>query len=73
MITYRYCKYGGEKNISTEIGSNRALSIGSTSNQPRYIVLSDGMFRVSFDIKHWISIYLEMATVGAVSFPCQIT
>lgn len=44
--TYNYSKYGKAGNLSLETGPNRELTVGSSKNQPRYIFLSDGMFRV---------------------------
>ncbi|KAL4639083.1 hypothetical protein ACB092_03G192800 [Castanea dentata] len=38
-------KYGKAGNFSLETGPNRELIVGSSKNQPRYIFLSDGMFR----------------------------
>ncbi|XP_010036394.2 4-alpha-glucanotransferase DPE2 isoform X2 [Eucalyptus grandis] len=44
-LKYKYCTYGKAENISLEIGSQRELSLESSKSQPRYIFLSDGMFR----------------------------
>ncbi|XP_075638330.1 4-alpha-glucanotransferase DPE2 [Castanea sativa] len=44
-IKYPSCKYGKAGNFSLETGPNRELIVGSSKNQPRYIFLSDGMFR----------------------------
>ncbi|XP_010251909.1 PREDICTED: 4-alpha-glucanotransferase DPE2 isoform X2 [Nelumbo nucifera] len=45
-IKYRYCQSGKTGNVSVEVGSNRELSVDSTlQSPPRYICLSDGIFR----------------------------
>ncbi|KAF3944957.1 hypothetical protein CMV_028624 [Castanea mollissima] len=44
-IKYPSCKYGKAGNFSLDTGPNRELIVGSSKNQPRYIFLSDGMFR----------------------------
>lgn len=46
-IKYRYCKVSKEGNIGLESGGNRELSLHSTSSKQEYIVMSDGLFRVS--------------------------
>ncbi|XP_043723914.1 4-alpha-glucanotransferase DPE2 [Telopea speciosissima] len=43
-IKYRYCQNSQTGNTSLEMGSNRELSVGSKI-PPRYICLSDGVFR----------------------------
>ncbi|KAG7962175.1 hypothetical protein I3843_09G052400 [Carya illinoinensis] len=44
-IQFKYSKYGKAGKFSLETGPNRELAVGSLDNQPRYIFLSDGMFR----------------------------
>ncbi|KAE8125116.1 hypothetical protein FH972_019951 [Carpinus fangiana] len=44
-IKYKYSKYDKAGNFSLETGTNRELNVGSSENQPRYIFLSDGMYR----------------------------
>ncbi|XP_062166587.1 4-alpha-glucanotransferase DPE2 isoform X2 [Alnus glutinosa] len=44
-IKYKYCKYDKAGKFSLETGTNRELNVGSSENQPRYIFLSDGMYR----------------------------
>lgn len=44
-IKYKYSKYSTAGKFSLETGTNRELNVGFSENQPRYIVLSDGMFR----------------------------
>ncbi|KDP35768.1 hypothetical protein JCGZ_10848 [Jatropha curcas] len=44
-IKYRYCKYNKTGNSSLETGQNRDLCLDSSKIPPRYIFLSDGMFR----------------------------
>ena len=46
--TYKYSKYDKAGNFSLETGTNRELNVGSSENQPRYIFLSDGMYRVCY-------------------------
>lgn len=46
--TYRYSKNDKAGNFSLETGTNRELNVGSSENQPRYIFLSDGMYRVCY-------------------------
>ncbi|GLT67958.1 hypothetical protein SLA2020_402290 [Shorea laevis] len=40
-----YSKNDKAGNFSLETGTNRELNVGSSENQPRYIFLSDGMYR----------------------------
>ncbi|PIA53200.1 hypothetical protein AQUCO_00900054v1 [Aquilegia coerulea] len=45
-IKYKYCQSGKTGHVSVEVGPHRELLANSTSNsQPRYICLSDGIFR----------------------------
>lgn len=45
-IRYKYCQIGKGETISLEVGPNRELVVDSPSEiQPRYLSLSDGMFR----------------------------
>lgn len=48
MLTYRYCKYGKAKKFALETGGNRELSVDFSTSQPKYIILSDGLMRVSY-------------------------
>ncbi|KAK9170561.1 hypothetical protein Syun_002701 [Stephania yunnanensis] len=46
VSTYKYCQQGKEGDVSVEVGPNRELVADSASkSQPRYISLSDGIFR----------------------------
>ena len=46
-IKYRYCKVPKDGSIGLESGGNRELTLHSSSNKQEYIVMSDGLFRVS--------------------------
>jgi len=46
-FTYRYCKVQKEDSIGFESGGNRELSLHSIGSKQEYIVMSDGLFRVS--------------------------
>lgn len=46
-FTYRYCKVYKEGNLGFESGGNRELSLHSSGSKQEYIVMSDGLFRVS--------------------------
>ena len=47
ISTYKYCKYRNPESFSLETGPAREISLESSNAQPRYIVISDGMLRVS--------------------------
>lgn len=44
-IKYKYSKYGKAGNFSLETGPNRELFVDFSTNQAKYIILSDGMMR----------------------------
>lgn len=46
-FTYRYCKVQKEGSIGLESGGNRELSLHTSGSKQEYIVMSDGLFRVS--------------------------
>lgn len=58
MLTYRYCKYGKDKKLSLEIGANRELFVDFSATQPKYIILSDGQIRVSYNSFFFFFIFL---------------
>lgn len=46
--TYKYCQIRNELDITAEVGPNRELAFDVASRSPpRFIILSDGAFRVN--------------------------
>lgn len=46
--TYRYGKSDKNQRVSVETGSNREIVGDFSGSQPKYIVRSDGLMRVSY-------------------------
>lgn len=72
-FTYRYCKVQKEGNIGLESGGNRELSLHTSGSKQEYIVMSDGLFRVSNRDKLWTSCWCDMINVvlNLINFTCR--